>query len=515
MANKRLSMRKIREILRLKHDSGLTNRQIGLSLNISPGTVCNHLNDAKAAGISWPLPEELTDTALEEQIYGKAISASTRKRYAVPDWEYVYKELKKKSVTKQLLWQEYREQNAEHYYSYSQFCSSFNNWCKTKDLSMRQIHKNGEKLFVDYAGQTVPIINPDTGEEVAAQVFVAVLGASNYTYAEATLTQGLPDWISSHVNALDYIDGVPEIVVPDNLKSAVKKCHRYDPDLNPTYQKLAEHYGFAVIPARVRKPKDKAKAENAVQIVERKILARLRNEEFFSLGQLNKAIKHILQELNEQPFQKLPGSRRSAYLKQDKPFLKPKPVAKYIYTEIKLAKVHIDYHIEVDKHYYSVPYTLVKEKVEAHITNNTISIYHNNQRIVTHAKSNQKGRHTTLTEHMPEAHKFKSKWTPERFRMWADDIGAATCSIVENILQQRLHPEQGYRACLAVLTLAKKYSNARLENACARAIDIGAPHRKNIESILKNGLDNVKNESQQENNSFIAHDNVRGKNYYQ
>lgn len=515
MATKRTSMKKIREILRLKHDSKLTNRQIGKSLCISPGTVSNYITDAKAVGFTWPIPDGLSDSDLELAIFGKVAGDTEAPKFAAPDWEHVFKELKRKNVTKMLLWQEYRNKYPNNSYSYSQFCTNFNAWCKRRDLSMRQVHKAGEKLFVDYAGHTMPITNPQTGEQTQAQIFIAVLGASNFTYAEASLSQTLPDWIGAHVRAFEYIGGIPEIVVPDNLKSAVKKVCKYDPDLNPTYQKFAEHYGVAVIPARPYKPKDKSKVEVGVQIVERKILARLRDMTFFSLGELNKAIIVLLNELNDQPFQKLPGSRRSLYLQLDKPQLKPLPNDKYRYTEIKIARVHVDYHVEVERHYYSVPYNLVKEKVEAHLCENTITIYHDNKRIITHPRSYKKGRHTTLTEHMPPSHKFHAKWTPERFRTWSSNIGTSTAVIVDLIFEQRQHLEQGYRSCLALLNLSKKYGDIRLERACKRAIDIGAPHRKNIESILQNGLDHLDDQSNNPSKAnIIEHDNVRGESYY-
>lgn len=517
MSSKRISMRKIRELMRLKFDSKLSNRKIATSLCISPATVSCYLQDAKAAGVTWEQAINMTDDELETVIFGK-ISGNSKaftKKFASPNWEYVLKELKRKNVTKMLLWQEYRNNFPGESYSYSQFCSNFNAWCNKKKLSMRQIHKAGEKLFVDYAGHTIPITNPDTGEQKQAQIFIAVLGASNYTYAEASSSQSLPDWIKAHVRALDFIGGIPEIIVTDNLKSAVKKVHKYDPDLNPTYQKLAEHYGFAVIPARPYKPKDKAKVEVGVQIVERKILAKLRDKTFFSVAELNQEIKKLLLDLNNEPFQKLPGTRRESYLSLDKPTLRQLPKQKYIYAEIKLAKVHVDYHIEVERHYYSVPYTLVREKVDIHISADTVSIYHKNKRIVTHPRSHEKGRHTTLTEHMPESHKFRAKWTPERMRDWASNIGESTKSIIDSIITKRQHPEQSFRACLALLNLSKKFSNERLERACNRAIKIGAPHRKNIESILRNGLDNLTEQGRKTNLPNVQnHDNIRGEEYY-
>lgn len=515
-SKKRISMRKIREIMRLKYDAGLSNRQIAKSTCISSSTVSNYLRDAQAAKIDWEVAKNIGDKELEIAVFGQIMGDRNdfTRKYIDPDWEYIFNELKRKNVTKILLWQEYKNKYGKKAYSYSQFCNNFNTWRKKHNISMKQVHKGGEKLFVDYAGHTMPITDPNTGEETQVQIFLAVLGASNLIYAEASFSQKLSDWIASHVRTLDYIGGVPQIIVPDNLKSAVKKAHKYDPDLNPTYQNLAEHYDFAVIPARPYKPKDKSKVEVGVQIVERKILAKLRDKKFFSLGELNKTIRSLIDDLNELPFQKLPGTRREKFLQLDKPNLKPLPKVKYQYTEIKTAKVHVDYHVEVDRHYYSVPYTLIKEKVDIHVCNNTISIYHDNKRIVTHPRSTFKGRHTTISEHMPEKHKFKEKWTPERMRGWAESIGEFTFDVIDKIIQKRQVPEQAYRSCLAILTLAKKFSNERLERSCKIAIDIGAPHRKNIESILKNGLDNLNEINQTSNVNVSDHDNIRGQAYY-
>jgi len=361
MPTERLSMKRIKEILRLKYCAQLTHRQIGKSLCISPGSVSRYVNDAEACGLSWPLPEEISDEALERLIYGD--KQSLPKRYHVPDWSAIYVELKKKGVTKQLLWEEYRNQYAAKAYSYSQFCTHLRAWIKLQKLSMKQVHHAGEKLFVDFAGQTIPVVQSHIGETRQAQIFIAVLGASNYTYAEAVWTQQLPDWIMSHVRAFEFFNGVPEMVVPDNLKSAVSKACRYDPDINPSYQQLASHYNFAVTPARPYRPKDKSKVEVGVQIVQRWILARLRHQDFFSLKELNQAISTLLKELNERPFKKLPGSRRTAFLQLDKGALKTLPKEPYQYIEIKKARVHVDYHIEIDGHFYSVPYNLIRKEV--------------------------------------------------------------------------------------------------------------------------------------------------------
>lgn len=379
---------------------------------------------------------------------------------------------------------------------------------------MRQTHRAGEKLFIDYAGQTVSIVDPSNGEIRDAQVFVAVLGASNYTYAEATWTQSLSDWIDSHQRTFAYLGGVPEVVVPDNLLSGVTKAHRYEPDINPTYQDLATHYGVAVVPARVRRPKDKAKVEVGVQIVERWILAALRHQTFFSLAELNQAIQKLLVRLNQRSFKKLPGSREQLFKTLDYPALKPLPAMPYVYAEWKKVRVHIDYHVEVAGHYYSVPYTLIKQTLDVRLTQQTIELFQRGKRVASHARSSRKGGFTTLNQHMPEAHKKYSDWSPQRFRQWAEKIGVATTQVVTTILTSRRHPQQGYRACLGILRLAKAYSAERLEAACERALTLGTCRYKSIESILKNHLDSQPVQQTTAQQLPQQHDNIRGPGYY-
>ena len=379
---------------------------------------------------------------------------------------------------------------------------------------MRQDHRAGDKLFIDYAGQTVPIVNRDTGEVTNAQIFVAVLGASNYTYAEATLTQTLPDWIGAHTRAFAFLGGVPNVLVPDNLKAAVTTAHRYEPDLNPTYQDMAHHYGVAVVPTRVRKPRDKAKVEVAVQIVERTILAVLRHRSFFSLAELNAAIRELLQALNARAFKKLPGSRLSLFDSVDKPALKPLPTTRYEYAEWKKVRVHIDYHVEFQRHYYSVPHALIRKQLDLRITATTLECFHKGARVAAHRRSNQPGRHTTLPEHMPEKHRRYDNFTPERFQRWATSVGPATAQLIANRLCQRRHPEQAYRSCLGILRLAKTYGDRRLEAACARALILGTDRYKSVASILKHGLDQQPTTAQHELNLPTDHDNLRGPGYY-
>jgi transposase len=379
---------------------------------------------------------------------------------------------------------------------------------------MRQIHKAGEKMFVDYAGQTLPIVDRSTGEIRAAQIFVAVLGASSYTFAEATWSQALADWIGSHTRALTFFGGVPQIIVPDNLKSGVNKPCRFDPEINSTYNDLAQHYGTAVIPARVRKPKDKAKAEVAVQIVERWILARLRHRTFFSLAEANAAIAGLLEELNTRPFKKLPGSRREAFEALDQPVLRPLPETPYEFAQWKTARVNIDYHIEVLGHYYSVPYQLLKQQITVRLTATTVECFHKGNRVASHRRSEHKGRHSTVTEHMPKAHQEYAGWDAKRLIDWARAAGVDTAALVEKILASRAHPQQGFRAALGLMRLDKIHGSERLDAACKRALFIGATTYKSVASILERGLDQQPLPEPQTPAAPIHHPNIRGNSYY-
>lgn len=504
-------MRKIKEVLRLKA-SGMSNRQIARSLSMARPTVADYLRRSTALGLTWPLALQWDEARLEHQLFPTVTVVASRDRWP-PDWPQVQRELKRKGVTLFLLWQEYREQHPQGY-QYSWFCERYRQWLGRQDLVMRQHHRAGEKLFVDYAGHTMAVIHQHTGELRAAQIFVAVLGASNYTYAEATWSQGLPDWIGAHQRCFAFVGGVPEIVVPDNLKSGVSQAHRYEPDINPTYQEFAAHYGVAVIPARVRRPKDKAKAEAGVLLVERWILAALRNRTFFSLTELNRAIRQLLQRLNTRPFKKLPGCRQQWFTTLDQPALRALPLTPYTYAEWKKVRVHIDYHIEVDRHYYSVPYALVKKQLEARITEHTVECFHKNQRVASHVRSHGKGGHTTVREHMPKSHQQYSDWSPQRLVHWAEKSGPATVGVITTVLAARAHPQQGYRSCLGILRLGKSYGEQRLEAACGRALLLGTSRYKSIESILKHGLDNKPLPEQSELSLPTDHDNIRGPSYY-
>lgn len=424
-----------------------------------------------------------------------------------------YKELRQKGVTLQLLWQEYKEA-APDGYQYSQFCKLYREWEGKLDLTLRQVHRAGEKLFVDYAGKTVPIINPQTGKATQAQIFVAVLGASNYTYAEATWKQDLASWIGSHVRALEYLGGVPEIIVPDNTRTGIYNPCRYEPDINKTYLEMAHHYGTVVIPTRTRRPKDKAKVEAGVLVVERWILAALRKWTFFSLEELNEAISGLLEKLNTRRFKKLDTTRKQLFLTVDKPCLRPLPERRYEFAEWKKARVNIDYHIEIYGHYYSVPYQLVHKEVECRITSSTVEIIFKGRRVVAHQRSWLKGYFTTLSEHRPKSHREYLEWTPSRIVDWAKSNGPYTGKVVEKILESKPHPEQGYRSSLGIIRLGKQYTQERLEAACKRAFMFKAFSYKSVKSILKTGLDRKSIQEHEEEQKSIDHQNVRGAGYY-
>jgi len=514
MAGRRLSMRKIKEILRLKWQNGCSDAQIADSCKIARSTVREYLRRAQEAGLTWPLEPDLDDRHLENLLF-PVREAGSCAEHRMPSMEYLFRELKRKRVTLQLLWYEYKQVNPEGY-QYSQFCHLYRQWVKKLDVTLRQEHRAGEKLFIDYAGQTAPIVDRSTGEIIEAQIFIATLGASNYTFAEATVSQDLPSWINSHVRAFEFFQGVAEILVPDNLKAGVSSPCRYEPDINPTYQDLAQHYGAVVIPARPGKARDKAKVESAVLVAERWILAALRNHTFFGLHELNKAIGEKLGEFNNRKFQKLETTRSKLFETLDKPALKPLPSRPYEYAEWKKARVNIDYHVEVNRHYYSVPYQLARQQVDVRLTSTTVEILFKNRRLTSHKRSYVPGQHTTLNEHMPKSHQRYREWTPSRIIRWAGENGPKTKKLVSRILDSRPHPEQGYRSCLGIISLAKHYSPERLENACSRALIIKGFSYKSVKSILKNGLDQQPLLfDHSENISPLSHDNIRGKHYYQ
>lgn len=514
LRRRKLSMRKIREVARL-NAAGLSIRQIAGSCQIARSTVGDYLGRLAVAGLSWPFDPDVSDEEIDRILFAQTEDKLRLQERAIPDWQHIHKELRRKAVTKQLLWQEYREAN-EDGYGYSQFCEKYKRWAKNIDVSMRQTHLAGEKLFVDYAGMSVPIRDPLNGTVFDAEIFVATLGASNYIYAEATRSQQTHDWITSHVRAFEHIGGVTQIVVPDNLKSGVTSPCRYEPDINKSYADMAVFYGIAVIPARVRKPKDKSKVETGVQIVEREVLAPLRDYTFFSLAELNAAIRDRLALVNKRPFQKLDGSRLELFDEIEKPALKPLPALRYEFAEFRTATVNIDYHIDVLGHYYSVPYDLKGQKVDVRLAARMVEVLHNCKRVASHMRDDRKGRHTTDPVHMPKAHREQLAWTPSRIISWAGKTGPYCRQVAEKIIASREHPEQGYRACLGIIRLGKDYELSRIEAACQRALALDICSYRSIKSILKNGKDReaLPEQGLQLQACHSHHQNVRGKDYY-
>ena len=506
-------MRKIREVLRL-HALGLPQRQIARSCSVGQSTVSDYLKAAAAASLSFDQVAGWEETRLIEALFGKAPPSPKRARLAEPDYARIEAELARhKHLTLQLLWEDYRAQHPAGY-RYSRYCELYQRWRKQRQVVMRQEHRAGEKLFVDYAGATVAVTDPESGETRPAQIFVAVLGASNYTFAEATWTQGLADWIGSHIRALAYFGGVPEIVVPDNLKAGIAKACRYEPGVNLTYEEMAQHYGVAVVPARPRKPRDKAKVEVAVQIVERWILAALRKRTFFSLGELNREIAALLERLNTRPFRKREGTRRSLFESTDQPALKPLPTTAYNYGEWKQTRVNIDYHVEFERHWYSVPYTLTQQLVEIRATASTVEIFHQGQRVASHPRSTLPYKHTTTDEHRPKSHQRHLEWSPSRILDWTARIGPHTAEVVARILESNRHPEQGYRSCLGIVRLGEEYPHPRVEAAAARAIALNVCSYQSLCSILKQKLDGLAPEPPPPSTPPLDHPNLRGPGYY-
>jgi len=505
-------MRKITEVLRLKFDAKLSHTKIARAVGLSKGAVNKYVSLAQARGLSWPLPEGMDEAALEARLYPPRTQAHG---YLEPDYAKLHTELKRKGVTLQLLWSEYVAEAGERGYRYSQFCARYRQWVKRQKRSLRQVHRAGEKLFIDYCGPTVAVMDASSGEVREAQIFVAVLGASNYTYAEATWTQALPDWIASHQRAFAFFQGVPALLVPDNLRAAVSWPNRYAPEPNASYLELARHYATAILPARPYKPKDKAKAEVAVQLVERWILARLRHQQFFSLAELNTAIAELLRELNARPFQKLPGSRQSLFEQLDRPALKALPAQPYEYAEWRHAKPGIDYHIQIGERFYSVPHSLVGERLDVRLTASSVEVLHRGKRVAVHARHGSE-RFSTEEAHMPKRHRAHRQWSPGRFQDWARAIGPATLAVVTHQLSDRPHPEHGYRACLGLLSHARGYGKARLEAACARALAIASPSYRSVSSILQQGLDQqpLERPATVDDTPLPAHANVRGARYY-
>ncbi len=509
MPNQRLLMRQIREVLRHKYALGLSEREIGRALGISKSGVGDAIRRARSCELTWPLPDDLTDHALERRLF-PSVEAATPDRRPKPDWLYVHKELRRRDMTLALLWEEYKAR-APDGYGYSRYCDLYREWLGRQKPTMRQTHVAGDKLFVDFAGRTVEVINPLTGEVRTAQVFVAVLGASSYTYAEAVWSQSLPEWIGAHVRAFAYIQGSVRLVVPDNLKSGIVKACFFEPEVQRTYADMLGHYQAAAVPARPYKPRDKAKAEVGVQVVQRYILARLRNQTFFSLEQLNASIWTSLNDLNNRVMRHLGFSRRQLFDEMERPALRALPTTPYVYAEWRRCRVGIDYHIEVEKHLYSVPHTLLRQEVEARLTAGTVEVFYRNKRVAAHVRTPGRGRPTTVPDHMPSSHQRYADWNIERFQRDAAAIGPATAAMVGVILAAKPHPEQGFRAAIGIINLVKRFDRTRVEAACHRGIDIGARSYTAIVSILKGNLDRAYVTPE---GAVIHHENVRGSGYF-
>ena len=511
MAAERLSMRKTKEILRQRWALSRSYREIAKSLGVSVGAVGNTLHRAEASGLSWDTVETLNEDELEQRVYGERATPGAQR--PMPDCSHIRAERSKPGVTLELLHLEYLAKHPNGYL-YTQFTTVYREWLRRQKLSMRQVHNAGDKVFVDYAGKKPRIQDPTTGEVCEVELFVAVLGASNFTYAEVTRSQRGRDWISSHIRMLEFFGGSTRAIVCDQLKSGVSSSCRYEPGVQRTYEEMAAHYGTTVLPARPAHPRDKAKVEVGVQVVERWILARLRNETFFSLHAMNTRIAELLQDLNNRTMKTYGASRRELFDRIERSTLRPLPPQAFQYGEWKLATVNVDYHVEVDHHYYSVPHSFAHERVDVRVSASVVEVFLRGRRIASHPRSEERGRHTTQTEHMPKAHQKHLEWTPSRFCRWAGTIGPQTEALVSRILEERPHPEQGYRSCLGILRLARVYSPSRLEAACARAIEGNARSYRSVESILKHGLDRNRREEADSTTKTMTHENIRGNNYY-
>jgi transposase len=507
-------MRKVKEVLRLRFGLGLQQNQIARSCSIGQATVHRYLQKAAAAGLTWPLPEDMDDRRLEEVLFPVAAGRPSQTARSLPDFAEARRQLQThKHLTLQLVWEEYREVQPDGY-GYSRFCELYDRWRRNQDVVLRQEHRAGEKMFVDWAGDSIPLHDQRTGEITPASLFVAVLGASTYTFARATLNQDLGNWVACHVAAFEYCLGTPRLVVPDNPRTGVDRACRYEPDLNRTYHEMALHYGVAVMPARPRKPRDKAKVENAVLLAERWIIAALRHRKFRALAELNEAVSELLEKLNHRPFRKREGSRASLFAALDRPALQPLPAERYILAHWKTVRASIDYHVEVDRHYYSVPYQLAGQKLEARFTALTVEIFHGGKRVASHARSSAAYRHTTVSEHMPKSHQAHLAWTPSRLIHWAEGVGTATAEVVRTVLERKPHPEMGYRACLGILSLEKIYSKPRLEAASQRAVQLQAFSYQSLKSILKRSLDRQLLLDPEAVSPGPRHENLRGPLYY-
>lgn len=510
-AKRELTMRQIRQMLRLAHD-GVSAREIGRTLGLARSTVQDYLKRTAAVGLDWPLPDGLTDDLLEQRLFTRSGVKPGFRRRPEPDWAALACELKRPGVNLMLLWEEYRTDCPDGY-GYSRFCDLFREFERRLSPVMRQHHPAGDKLFVDYSGKRLPILDPETGEIREAEIFVGVLGASNFTYAEATWTQTLPDWIGAHVRMFRAIGGTPRLIVPDNLKSGVHKASFYDPEINRSYGMMAAHYGVGILPARPRRPRDKAKVEAGVRFAQSYILGRLRRQTFFSLAEANAAIRLALDRLNAYVMRRLGVSRQHLLETIERPALSMLPEADYEFAEWKVARVSLDYHVEVGGFLYSVPHTLIRAQVDVRATARTIEVFHRGTRVAAHQRRHGGRRHGTDPDHMPSSHRRYAEWSPERFRRWARSIGPETEGLVVAVLASRPHPEQGFRTCLGVLRLFKALDPDRAETIAARAVAIGALTTKSIASIIANRLDR-RPATDATGTAIVDHPNLRGPGYF-
>ena len=512
MARKSIVMRQVVEILRLKFQHQLSIRQIARSCHLPPSTVGDYLQRAEVAQLVWPLPEGLTELELEQRLMASPPAVNVPEVLPAPDWKFVQNELRRPNVTLRLLWQEYHRADPCGF-KYSRYCELFRLWRGVLDPVLRQTHLPGEKLFVDWAGQTVPIFSSVDGTATEASVFVAALGASSKTFVRAYPDQKLASWIRAHVEAYQFYEGVPAVTVPDNPKTGVTKACRYEPILQRTYQEMAEHYGTVIVPARPQKPRDKAKVESAVQLAQRQLLAALRDLRFFSVSELNTALRPLLEQLNAQPFQKLDGSRNQWFASLDKPKLKGLPQNPYVVASWSEATVNIDYHVVVEHHYYSVPYNFIHHRLDVRLTDTTVELFEHAQRVAAHVRSFQKGKFTTLEAHRPKSHQRHLEWTPSRMIEWAGKIGPQCATAVAQVIADRPHPEQGFRSCLGIIRLTKLHGDTRLEAACRRALHFHTVSYRSIQSILANGLDKEPLENELPFQTPV-HENLRGQTYF-
>ena len=508
-----VTMKDIRSILRLTFEQGLSVRAVSDRLKLSKTTVATYLLRARESGLAcWPLPAGSNEDAIIARALFQRAGRPPRDD-CEPDWAHIATELKRKGVTLTLLWQEYRANHPDGY-GYTWFCGQFRTFQNRTSASFRNRHEAGAVMQTDYAGHTIPITAPGTGEVHKAQIFVAILGASSYTFVWASLSQKLPDWIEAQCRALAFFGGVPKAIVCDNLKAGVIKPLWFEPTVNPTFEAMAEHYDTTVLPTRPRKPRDKGKVEGAVLIVERWILARLRNQCFFSIDTLSVAIADLLNDLNNRPMRHIGKSRHEVFEQIEKAALGPLPDQPFEYAEWKRAKVHPDYHVEVDHCFYSVPHRLIGRMVDVRLTHRMVEIFYQHQRVTLHTRRGQRGGHTTVREHMPKAHQRHAGMTPEGLIHRAAKTGYHAAALVERLMRERQHPEQGYRSALGILSLNRKYGPERLEAACDRALSNNTVSYSSVRSILSSGLDRIADPPAPPKPAPI-HDNIRGRAYYQ